>query len=104
MADLYPHLCLVHAMMAQLLGRDAVAVRYYQAALALLTAESELALQIEASLLGVKGLLQGVKDDHKLQMQIKDLAAKCKRTSSMGMNAIGQLLSALSDDNLMSAK
>jgi hypothetical protein len=91
-------------MMAHFLGRDAVAVRYYEAALALLTAESELALQIEASLLGVKGLLQGAKDDHKRQMEVKDLAGKCKRTSSMGLNTIGQLLSALADDNLMSAK
>lgn len=89
--------------MAQLLGHE-VAEQYYLAALALLETGSELGLMIEASLLGAQGKLQGIKTDHTRQTHIKDLAARCKLSSSMALNTIGQLLSALADDNLMSAK
>lgn len=99
-----PHLCFVHAMLAQLLGNSDAAIRYYRAALALLQEGSELALSIESSLLGVQGLLEGVKEDHKRQQVVVDLAGRCKRTSSVAINAVGQLLAALADENLMMAK
>jgi hypothetical protein len=104
MDDFGPHLCLVNAMMAQLLGHDPIATRYYEASMALLSEGSELCLMIEASLLGVSGVLQGAKTDHDRQVKVKNLSARCKRTSSMALNTIGQLLSALAEDNLMSAK
>lgn len=91
-------------MSAQLLGHATISERYYHAASALLGKGSELAIMIEASLLGVQGHLQGLKDDHQRQMLVKDLAHKCKHTSSMALQTIGTLLSALAEDNLMLAK
>ena len=102
--DLTPHLCLVNAMMAQLLGHHIAAVRYYEAGLALLQEGSELALMVEASLYGTKGLLADLSKDHLRQSSVKDLAARCKKTSSMVLSTIGQLLSALAEDKLMLAK
>jgi spore maturation protein SpmB len=79
-------------------------MRYYQAAQNLLVPNSELGLMIQASMHGAKGMFDDIKRDHGRVTVINDLAQRCKRSTSVTLVIIGQLLLALTEDNLMLAK
>lgn len=59
---------------------------------------------IQASMHGANGIFDDIKQHHDRVTLINDLAHRCKRSTSVALVVIGQLLLALTEDNLMLAK
>ncbi|WVF66742.1 hypothetical protein IAT40_001484 [Kwoniella sp. CBS 6097] len=99
-----PHICLLFAQHANLLGIDGLAARYYEACKTLINPDSELSLTAEICLLGSQNHLRNVTDHPHRQTHIHGLAEKCKSSTSAMLTAASNFLASLADENTVSSK
>jgi hypothetical protein len=104
MQALLPHLCVVHAQLAQLLGVDKLAIRYYEAALKMMVPGNELGLMVQASILGTRGTFEHVQENHQMVSHINALGEKCKSSSSALLQIVGGVLLSVTEGNHHLAK
>ncbi|WVQ77813.1 hypothetical protein IAR50_007503 [Cryptococcus sp. DSM 104548] len=101
---LSPHICLLFAQHAHLLGMTPTATRYYTACKALINSGSELSLIAEIGLLAVHNKLEDLMSDVKGQDEVNGLGEKCKGSTSATFSAAGHFLASMTDDNRVNSK
>ncbi|KAK4685187.1 hypothetical protein P7C73_g4969, partial [Tremellales sp. Uapishka_1] len=104
--SLVPHLCIVRAQYAHLLGNVAAASRYYEACRASILPGSELGIIIDICQLAAEGSLVGLLDgqDHMRQDEVTSLSEKSRQTSNANLQAAGYFLASLTDPNRATSK
>ena len=102
--SLAPHICLVQAQLAHLLGQDQVALKWYRACSSLLKPGSELGLLVDINKYACEGLLENLGEDPSRASHVRQVAEKCRASSNSGLVAAGYFLGSLAEPNRVASK
>jgi len=101
---LAPHLLLLYAQYAHLVGQSSAAERYYRACQSVLQPGSELGLIIEIGLFGCQGKFERVLSDTNTRQEIESLIEHCRTPSNAVLSTTGFFLSSLIESAVSSKK
>ncbi|WWC68929.1 uncharacterized protein I206_102865 [Kwoniella pini CBS 10737] len=99
-----PHICLLFAQFAMLIGAGPLAARFYTACLQLINSGSEFGLIATIGLLGSQGRLSKLTENPVNRDLVSGLVEKCKGSTSAMFNGAGHLLASLTDENVVNSK
>ncbi|OCF58359.1 hypothetical protein L486_04392 [Kwoniella mangroviensis CBS 10435] len=99
-----PHLCLLVAQYAMLIGIKGTAAKYYEACRRLINQGSEFGLIADIGLMGSQHRLTKLLEHPENREKVHVLAEKCKGSTSAMFNGAGYLLASLIDENVVNSK